>query len=363
MKKVLVIVPFPMSAANRKQREAQLDAVELGPDISFHFRPVRAGPANYTSDHDSVLADISILDAGKRAQEEGYDAVCIDTMSDSGLAALRSILDIPVIGPGRAAMLTALMLGERFSILIMWDRWRHLYKKSILELGLTCAHQIGTHRFLHTLDPYGTADPGLTTEMLPAFDETVRALHMGTCALVFEPSGSTLEALFLRERTVGTRFLALDPNVRLGLVGDLDTYRGRIERMIAAADLVKVSDADIEALWPGDDIIERVAVLARTGPGVIVLTRGGDALLAFRSNGDTVPVPAERVEVVDTIGAGDTANAAMLAWLTNHDALSRANLAALSDDQVTDMLRFAARAAAITCSRAGANPPWASELV
>ncbi len=215
----------------------------------------------------------------------------------------------------------------------------------------------------YTFYAYGTADPGLTTEMLPAFDETVRALHMGTCALVFEPSGSTLEALFLRERTVGTRFLALDPNVRLGLVGDLDTYRGRIERMIAAADLVKVSDADIEALWPGDDIIERVAVLARTGPGVIVLTRGGDALLAFRSNGDTVPVPAERVEVVDTIGAGDTANAAMLAWLTNHDALSRANLAALSDDQVTDMLRFAARAAAITCSRAGANPPWASELV
>ncbi len=137
MKRVLVIVPFPMSEANRKQREAQLDAVELGPDIAFHFRPVRAGPANYTSDHDSVLADISILDAGKRAQEEGYDAVCIDTMSDSGLAALRSVLDIPVIGPGRASMLTAMMLGERFSILIMWDRWRHLYKKSILELGLT----------------------------------------------------------------------------------------------------------------------------------------------------------------------------------------------------------------------------------
>lgn len=137
MPKVLVIVPFPMSEANRKQREQQLDAVELGPDITFHFRPVRAGPANYTSDHDSVLADLSILDAGKRAQEEGYDAVCIDTMSDSGLAALRSVLDIPVIGPGRASMLTALMLGERFSILIMWDRWKHLYKKSILELGLT----------------------------------------------------------------------------------------------------------------------------------------------------------------------------------------------------------------------------------
>jgi allantoin racemase len=62
--------------------------------------------------------------------------VCIDTMSDSGLAPLRAMLDIPVIGPGRASMLTALMLGERFSILIMWERWRHLYRKAIAELGL-----------------------------------------------------------------------------------------------------------------------------------------------------------------------------------------------------------------------------------
>lgn len=136
MAKVLVIVPFPMSEENRRAREAQLEVVQLGPGIDFHFRPVRAAPANYTSEHDSVLADISIVDACKNAQAEGYDAVCIDTMSDSGLAAARSLLDIPVIGPGRASMLTALMLGERFSILIMWDRWRHLYRKTLAELAL-----------------------------------------------------------------------------------------------------------------------------------------------------------------------------------------------------------------------------------
>jgi Asp/Glu/hydantoin racemase len=136
MAKVLVVVPFPMSEENRRGRASQLEAVKLGPGIEFHFRPVRAAPANYTSEHDSVLADVSILDACKSAQAEGYDAVCIDTMSDSGLAAARSMLDIPVIGPGRASMLTALMLGERFSILIMWDRWRPLYRKAIAELGL-----------------------------------------------------------------------------------------------------------------------------------------------------------------------------------------------------------------------------------
>ena len=124
MAKVLVIVPFPMSEGNRLQRMAQLATVKLSPDVSFDFRPVRAAPANYTSEHDSVLADISIVDAGRNAEAEGYDAVCIDTMSDSGLAPLRSLLSIPVIGPGRASMLLAQTMGERFSILIMWDRWR-----------------------------------------------------------------------------------------------------------------------------------------------------------------------------------------------------------------------------------------------
>ena len=92
MQKVLVIVPFPMNEENRRQRMAQLQAVKLAPDIEFDFRPVRAAPANYTSEHDSVLADISIVDAGRNAEAEGYAAVCIDTMSDSGVNALRSML-------------------------------------------------------------------------------------------------------------------------------------------------------------------------------------------------------------------------------------------------------------------------------
>ncbi len=208
----------------------------------------------------------------------------------------------------------------------------------------------------------GTADPGLTDAMLPLFSDEVRALHMGTCALVFEPCGSTLESLFLRERAIGAKFLALDPNIRMGIVDDVDACRSRIERMIAAADLVKVSDADIEALWPGEVVAEQVSLLAKTGPALVVLTRGGDDLTAFRSNGTTVTVPAERVDVVDTIGAGDTANAAMLSWLDRRSALSRTALDALSAEDVAEMLHFAAKAAAITCGRAGANPPWAAEL-
>ncbi|MDP9835459.1 allantoin racemase [Neorhizobium huautlense] len=137
MAKVLVIVPFPMDDDNLSKRRAQLNAVRLGDGIDFDFKPVRIAPANYVSQQDSVLADIGILEAGLQAEKDGYDAVCIDTMSDSGMSALRSVLDIPVIGPGRHAMLAALMLGEKFSILAMWDRWRHLYTKTLAELGLS----------------------------------------------------------------------------------------------------------------------------------------------------------------------------------------------------------------------------------
>jgi allantoin racemase len=136
MARVLVIVPFPVDADNLARREAQLRAVRLGEGIAFTFRPVRIAPANYVSAPDSLLADLGILEAGLAAEEEGFDAVCIDTVSDSGMAALRSVLRIPVIGAGRHAMLVALMLGDRFSILAMWERWRPLYAKTLAELGL-----------------------------------------------------------------------------------------------------------------------------------------------------------------------------------------------------------------------------------
>ena len=136
MKRILVIVPFAMSDENLALRRAQLDSLKLPDDVLFDYRPVKAGPANYSSHHDFVLADVSIFEAGCRAADEGYHAVCIDTMSDSGVAALRSVLRIPVFGPGKCSMLAALMLGDRFSIITMASRWKPLYKKALDELGM-----------------------------------------------------------------------------------------------------------------------------------------------------------------------------------------------------------------------------------
>ena len=136
MKKILTIVPFAMSPDNLLLRQQQLQGLQFGPDLQFEYRSVKAGPVNYSSHHDFVLADASIFEAGCRAQQEGFAAVCIDTMSDSGVAALRSVLDIPVFGPGKVSMLSALMLGDRFSILTMASRWKPLYKKALDELGM-----------------------------------------------------------------------------------------------------------------------------------------------------------------------------------------------------------------------------------
>ncbi len=172
MKKVLVIVPFPMSEENRAQRREQLDAVSLGPDITFEFRSVKAAPKNYVSASDMALAEIGVLEAGLEAEAEGFDAVCIDTMSDSGVAALRSELSIPVIGPGRASVLTALMLGKRFSVIALWPHWRHLYEKTLSELGL--GHACASIRALDMRPDNQGLLAGKEDEVFPALEALAR---------------------------------------------------------------------------------------------------------------------------------------------------------------------------------------------
>jgi allantoin racemase len=136
MPKVLVLVPFALDEKGIANRREQVRSVSLGPDIEFYFKGVKAGPDFIDSYHDYSLVDLAMFEAGLTAEEDGYDAVCIDTMSDSGMNALRSVLDIPVIGPGKASYAMALMLGGRFSVLTQWDPWIAAYKKSLQEYGL-----------------------------------------------------------------------------------------------------------------------------------------------------------------------------------------------------------------------------------
>ncbi|MET7475785.1 carbohydrate kinase [Streptomyces sp. NPDC005648] len=199
----------------------------------------------------------------------------------------------------------------------------------------------------------GTADRLFTApEALPA---GTRAVSFGTCSLVLEPGATAYETL-LRTASAQGVFTALDPNIRAGLIPDADAYRARFKSWLPSVSLLKLSEED--ALWLGGTPREWLAA----GPSAVVITHGGDGLTAFTADGAVHPVPVEKVDVVDTIGAGDTVNAALLHGLATQDALSGEALAELGADGWTRLLRFAARAAAITCSRAGAEPPYASEL-
>ncbi|GAA3129833.1 carbohydrate kinase [Streptomyces rectiviolaceus] len=199
----------------------------------------------------------------------------------------------------------------------------------------------------------GTADRLFTApERLP---DGVRAVSFGTCSLVLEPGASAYEELMRREAARGV-FTALDPNVRAGLIPDADAYRARFKSWLPSVSLLKLSEDD--ASWLGGTPREWLA----SGPGAVVITRGGEGLTVFTRDGGEWSVPGERVDVVDTIGAGDTVNAALLHGLSARDALSVESLSGLGADSWVEVLRFAARAAAVTVSRAGAKPPYAQEL-
>ena len=129
--RIKFIVPFPFDDEGIANRAAQIPKELLGPGTEVECVPVRGSGTLLDSHYEALVFDMYIAEAGLRAEEEGYDAVVMDTVSDSGLAALRSRLTIPVIGPGLVSYAVAIMLGKRFSIITMWDRWRHLYEKNL----------------------------------------------------------------------------------------------------------------------------------------------------------------------------------------------------------------------------------------
>ena len=136
MTKILVLVPFALDEAQVANRQAQTREISLRPDVTFHFQPVKAGPTSFTSPHDWMLLDIALLEAGLSAEEDEFDAVVIDTVSDSGADALRSMLDIPVLAPGRASLIFSLTLGRRFGVMAQWEPALARYEKVLDEWGL-----------------------------------------------------------------------------------------------------------------------------------------------------------------------------------------------------------------------------------
>jgi fructokinase len=205
-----------------------------------------------------------------------------------------------------------------------------------------------------------SVDRNLAPRDLPtALAPKVEALHFGSFSLALEPGASTLEGLMKSEH--GKRVITLDPNVRQRIVGDRASYRRRLEGWVAAADLVKASAADLSWLYP-EQAPDRVAgTWLESGPALVVVTLGGEGSAAFGRRA-SASAQAPRVEVADTVGAGDSFMSGAVAWLHHHGRLDAQQLDAMDGAQLEDMLRYANRASAFTCTRAGADPPTESEL-
>jgi fructokinase len=206
----------------------------------------------------------------------------------------------------------------------------------------------------------GAADTLLTAAEVPAalFAETA-ILHCGSISLL---RGTTPQAVLATvERLKGRALISFDPNVRPGLVRDEADYRAVLERLFALADVVKLSALDIGWLAPGRAVGEVATDLQARGAGLVAVTKGGAGVLVVRG-ADRLMVPAVRVPVVDTVGAGDAFSAGLLAGLAERGVTSRAALDGLYMDDLVATLRFAAAVAALTCTRAGADPPRREEV-
>jgi fructokinase len=203
----------------------------------------------------------------------------------------------------------------------------------------------------------GTSAPGLTLEAASGvLPRALEALYVGTLGIVFEPVASTLEQL--AGQVGDDTLVALDPNIRPVAIEDPAAYRARLDRILRRTDVLKVSHDDLEWLSPGHPPAEAACQLLERGPAVALVTLGAEGALVI-SGEQVVAIEAPRVEVVDTIGAGDAFMGAFLAdWRSR--GLGRADLN--SPEQLVKSTRFACRVAAITCSRAGANPPRRAEL-
>jgi len=203
------------------------------------------------------------------------------------------------------------------------------------------------------------ADRQLAVEQLPVLPDAVKVLHFGSYAMVVEPVGGAQRALAARERD--RRVIAYDPNVRLNVEPDVSVWQGVVDEMARLAHLLKISAEDLELLYPGRAPATMAERWLGEGVRLVVVTHGAEGSEAW-SREAHMAVEAKPVALADTVGAGDSYEAALMTWLDEAGRMTDTGLATLPADPMRDALQFATRAAAITCSRRGADLPRRSEL-
>ncbi|WP_319413707.1 carbohydrate kinase [uncultured Cohaesibacter sp.] len=235
-----------------------------------------------------------------------------------------------------------------------------LCKQSKLPTTLAFVKLANGHATYHFYDE-NSAGRMLSIDDVGPVPASINALFFGGISLAVEPCARTYEAIALREAE--NHVIMVDPNVRPGFIEDANVYRTRIRSMMAHSDIVKLSDEDIAWFFPELDGLEaRVGEVQKLGPSIVVITKGADGATAYLCDGREISIRSEQVTVVDTVGAGDTFNAGMLAKLDEMNLLNKSALKSISDEAIAQAMAYAARVAGVTVSRKGANPPWAGEL-
>jgi fructokinase len=210
-----------------------------------------------------------------------------------------------------------------------------------------------------------TADFQWADAELAALPASIRALHFGSLASWIAPGNGAIDRLAQRMKAAGGVLVSYDPNVRPALQPDRAAARAQVEQSAASAHLIKASEDDLVWLYGEHGDPTPAAVAARwlaAGVTLVVITRGADGAIAFRTGQAPIVQPVHPAPVVDTVGAGDSFMSGVLEGLAEHDRLDPERLRATPTEELVQILARAARISAITCSRAGANPPWADEL-
>lgn len=190
--------------------------------------------------------------------------------------------------------------------------------------------------------------------------DTVEAVHVGSTTLVNDQGAAETKALIADARASST--ISFDPNCRPNLVKDKPAYLARMVEFAASADLIKMSDIDFAFLFGEEPYQQRASALLGQGTNLVVITRGNNGAIAWHAKAGQIEVEAPKVAVADTIGAGDSFQAALLFALHKQGRLDRQQLKDIGADELRRALSFAANCAALTCTRPGADPPWSHEI-
>lgn len=281
--------------------------------------------------------------------------------------------------PGGAIFNTAIALGRLnvgvgFLSGISTDMFGMQIRQSLSASNVDTSHVISSDRpttlafvkltnghAAYTFYDENSAGRMLDPENLPRLSDKVSTLYFGGISLVSEPCADFYAGLAQRESA--KRLIVCDPNIRPGFITDAENYRRRLDQMIRHSDILKVSDEDLNWIIPEPmSLAQKANLICKMGPKIVVLTLGSKGAQAYLLNGQIVTAHATAVDVVDTVGAGDTFNAGVMAQLSESGLLTKRNIGQVSAEQIEAALAHGGKVAAITVSRSGANPPWADEL-